>query len=127
DHSAHADLMPAALEHRVGVVVGGVYNSGILAVEDPGADATFDYTRAPAEVLERARAIARLCREHGGALPEAALALVAAAPAVVSAGVRMRDAAVERHAAARASAAVPAALWQDLRDAGLLPEDAPTP
>lgn len=127
DHSALADLMPAALEHRVGVVVGGVYNSGILAVEDPGADATFDYTRAPAEVLERARAIARLCREHGVTLPEAALAFVAAHPAVVSTVVGMRHADDARDAAARASADVPAALWQDLRDAGLLPEDAPTP
>lgn len=127
DQSALADLMPAAVENGVGVVIGGVYNSGMLAVDRPGSDATFDYERAPGELVERANAIADTCEQYGVTLPQAALAFVTGHPAVVSTVVGMRDAADATDAAARAAAAIPADLWGDLRSAGLLPEDAPTP
>lgn len=126
DQSAMADLMPAALERGVGVVIGGVYNSGLLAVDRPDADATFDYARAPAELLARANAIADVCERHGVTLPEAALAFVTGHPAVVSTVVGMRDVRDTEDAVARAAADVPGELWTELRGAGLIPEDAPT-
>jgi D-threo-aldose 1-dehydrogenase len=126
DQSALADLMPAATERGVGVVIGGVYNSGLLAVDRPGADATFDYVRAPAERIERAHAIADVCERHGVTLPQAALAFVNAHPAVVSTVIGMRHVGDAEEAVARAAAEVPAELWDDLRSAGLIPADAPT-
>jgi D-threo-aldose 1-dehydrogenase len=127
DHTALADLLPAATDQGVGVVIGGVYNSGLLAVDRPGTDATFDNERAPRELIERANALADVCERHGVTLPEAALAFVTGHPAVVSTVVGCRDAADVRQAAERAAAVVPAELWDDLRSAGLIPEDAPTP
>jgi D-threo-aldose 1-dehydrogenase len=127
DHSALADLLPAARAAGVGVVIGGVYNSGLLARDRPPADATFDYEKAPREVLARAHALADVCEAHGVTLPQAALAFVAAHPAVVSTLIGARDAADVADAVSRADVDVPAALWDDLRSAGLLPDDAPTP
>lgn len=127
DHTALADLMPAATEQGVGVVIGGVYNSGLLARDRPPADATFDYQRAPGELIQRANALADVCERHGVTLPQAALAFVTGHPAVVSTVVGCRDAADVRQAAERAAAVVPAELWDDLRSARLIPDDAPTP
>lgn len=127
DHSALADLLPAATQNDVGVVIGGVYNSGLLAVDRPGSDATFDYARAPRELVERAHALADVCERHAITLPQAALAFVAAHPAVVSTVVGARDAAEATDAVERASTTIPTELWDDLRTAGLIPEDAATP
>ncbi|MCZ9336704.1 aldo/keto reductase, partial [Streptomyces sp. TRM76130] len=41
DQSALDDLLPAAEARGTSVVVGGVFNSGLLA--DPGPGATYDY------------------------------------------------------------------------------------
>lgn len=127
DHSALADLLPAATANGVGVLVGGVYNSGLLAVDHPGRDATFDYARAPQPLVDRANAIAAVCERHGVTLPQAALAFVTGHPAVVSTIVGARDAGDVDDAVAGAGAAVPVELWDDLRADGLMPEDAPTP
>lgn len=127
DHGALADLLPTAVANDVGVVIGGVYNSGLLARDRPPADATFDYERAPRELLERAHALADGCERHGVTLPQAALAFVAAHPAVVSTLIGARDAADVADAVSRAAADVPIALWDDLRSVGLIPDDAPTP
>jgi D-threo-aldose 1-dehydrogenase len=127
DQAALADLLPAALERGVGIVVAGVYNSGLLATDSPRAGATFDYQPADAQVLARARRIADVCAAHGVTLPAAALAFARAHPAVVSTVVGLQDADQVRQTVQRAAAAVPGALWADLRSAGLLPEHAPTP
>ncbi len=127
DQSALTDLLPTALRRGVGIVVAGVYNSGLLATDRPRAGATYDYVPAVAEVLTRAHRIADLCGVHGVTLPQAALAFVRAHPAVVSTVVGMQDADQVAQTAQRAAAVVPHALWADLRSAGLLPEQAPTP
>lgn len=114
------DLLPAAVERGVAIVVAGVYNSGLLARETPPADATYDYAPASAELLARTRRVAAVCAEHGVTLPEAALAYVRTHPAVVSTVVGIRTADHARAAVARHTAAVPAELWTALVDAGLL-------
>ncbi|MFI5609348.1 aldo/keto reductase [Amycolatopsis sp. NPDC051903] len=116
------DLLPQCLDRGVGVVAGGVFNAGILATAEPGG--TYDYAAAPAELVAKARRIAEICRRHGVELPEAALALPAAHPAVVSVVVGAHDAGQVALNVRRAAAAVPAVLWTDLVDAGLLRADA---
>ncbi|GAA3454922.1 aldo/keto reductase [Dactylosporangium matsuzakiense] len=120
DQRAAHDLLPAAQQHGVGVVVAGVYNSGVLATDQPQEDATYDYGPAPAEILRRARHIAAICAEHGVTLPEAALAFVRGHPAVVSTVVGLRSPAEVGEAAHRAAAAVPDTLWPALHAAGLV-------
>lgn len=127
EQPALADLLPAATECGVGVVVAGVYNSGLLARPRPREGATYNYAPAPQDLLDRVNAIADLCEAHGISLPEAALAFVTGHPAVVSTVIGARDAGDVADAVARTAVDVPGALWDDLRSAGLLPDDAPTP
>ncbi|WP_433605272.1 aldo/keto reductase [Dactylosporangium sp. CA-139114] len=120
EQGAAQDLLPAARQRRVGVVIAGVYNSGLLARDRPPDDATYDYRPAPAEVLQRARRIAAICAEHGVSLPEAALAFVRGHPAVVSTVVGLRSPAEVTETVRRSAAVVPDALWAALRAAGLI-------
>nr|BFE59747.1 aldo/keto reductase [Dactylosporangium thailandense] len=120
EQGAAHDLLPAARQRRVGVVIAGVYNSGLLARDRPPDDATYDYRPAPADLLQRARRIAAICTEHGVSLPEAALAFVRGHPAVVSTVVGLRSPAEVTETVRRTAAVVPAALWPALRAAGLI-------
>lgn len=127
DQSALADLLPTAIARSVAVVIGGVYNSGLLAQDRPPADATFDYHPASQSMLARARTIATVCEHHGVTLPEAALAFVGAHPAVISTLVGVRTPSEVHDTVARASAAIPPALWEDLRAGALIDPTAPVP
>ena len=73
------------------IIIGGVFNSGILA--DPRPDATFNYSQAPADLLDRAKAIRDVCTEHGVTLPAAAMRFPQAHPAVTTVlmGARSTD------------------------------------
>ncbi|WP_316744876.1 aldo/keto reductase [Streptomyces sp. MK7] len=125
DQSALADLLPAAAERGVPVVIGGAFNSGVLA--DPRPDATYDYARAPAEPLDRALRMKGLADRHGVTLRAAALAFCSAHPAVASVLSGARSAAEVRDCAEQFATPVPAAFWRELRETGLLPAEAPVP
>ncbi|MFE7168786.1 aldo/keto reductase [Streptomyces sp. NPDC057616] len=125
DQRALTDLLPAAQERGTSVVVGGAFNSGLLA--DPRPGATYNYAQAPPELLDRALRLKTLADRHGTTLRAAALAFCAAHPAVVSVLVGTRSAAEVRDCAEQFAAPVRAGFWQELRDTGLLPPDAPVP
>jgi D-threo-aldose 1-dehydrogenase len=115
-----AALVERCAELGVVVVAVGVYNSGLLSRPAPADDATYDYAAAPPELVERARALAAVCERHGVTLPEAALAFPRRAAAVRTVAVGAQSAEQVRENAARAAVAVPEALWEELREAGLL-------
>jgi D-threo-aldose 1-dehydrogenase len=125
DQEALTELLPAAVERGTSVVVGGAFNSGLLA--DPRPGATYDYAQAPAEPLDRALRLKSVADRHGTTLRAAALAFCAAHPAVASVLVGARSAAEVHDCADQFAARVPAAFWQELRDTGLLPANAPVP
>ena len=118
-------LLDLCGQRGVSVVLGGVFNSGILA--DPRPGASYDYRAAPGELVERGRRLARVCERHGVALPAAALQFGWGHPAVVSvlngAGSPDELAANLRHA----DTAIPAACWEDFRAEDLLPPGVPVP
>ena len=119
-------FLPLAHARGIGVMVGGVFNSGILATgAKPGA--RYNYREAPPEILERVGVFERVCAAHGVALAHAAIAFVLGHPAVSSVvlGAVAPD---EVHRNAEACARrVPPALWRDLKARRLLRDDAPTP
>jgi D-threo-aldose 1-dehydrogenase len=123
DDEAAVDLLPLALARGVGVVVAGVYNSGLLAAEQPATDGKYDYQTAPAALVQRARMIAEVCTDHGVTLPQAAIAYPLLHPAVVSVVVGARTAEQVLGNVARYQATVPPELWNELRAANLLPSD----
>ncbi|ANP50952.1 D-threo-aldose 1-dehydrogenase [Streptomyces griseochromogenes] len=124
DQSAAADLLPEALARGVPVVLGGAFNSGLLA--DPTPDATYDYGRAPRELLDRALLLKTVADRHGITLRAAALAFCAAHPAVACVLAGARSAAEVHDSAEQFATSVPDALWQELRDTGLLPPEEPS-
>jgi D-threo-aldose 1-dehydrogenase len=126
EQPALAEVLPLAVEKNVGVMLGGVFNSGILAT-GPIEGARYNYTPASPEILERVRRIERVCAAHGVALPTAAMHFSLAGPAVSSlvlGGVHPDE--VKRNVAAL-SAKVPPALWADLKAEGLIGPAVPTP
>jgi len=127
DQSALDVLLPLCTARDVSVLVGGVFNSGVLATADPRPGATYDYAPSPPELVERARRIAAVCARHRVTLPRAALAFPSGHPAVAGVVVGMRSAAEVSQNLALAARPVPAQLWDELAAEGLLRPDAPTP
>ena len=125
DQSALVELLPLCRERGIAVILGGVFNSGILA--DPRPGATYDYSVAPPELVERARRLAAVCGRHGVPLKAAALQFPLAHHAVTSILVGARSVAELEENLALLRLELPADLWSDLRGEGLLEEDAPTP
>jgi len=125
DQSALAELLPLCLERGIAVIVGGVYNSGILA--DPRPGATYDYRLAPPELVERARRLDAVCARHGVPLKAAAIQFPFGHPAVTTllVGARSLEELEENLALLRLE--IPAELWEDVRAEGLLPDEVPTP
>lgn len=118
DQSALTDLLPAAAARGRSVVVGGVFNSGLLA--DPRPGATYDYATAPLNLLDRALHLKGVTEAHGVPLRAAALHYPLTHPAVAGVLVGTRSPDEVRDAAAQLNREIPDALWDDLRDQGLL-------
>jgi len=125
DQSGLDDLLPTCVDHGVGVIAGGVYNSGLLA--DPRPGATYNYSAAPRHLLDRALALRDACERHGVPLRAAAIQFPYGHPAVRVVVVGARTPEEVDDAVAMSTHPIPAALWADLRASGLLPEGVPTP
>ncbi|MBC8161052.1 MAG: aldo/keto reductase [Roseiflexaceae bacterium] len=126
DQSALDDLLPEAVRQGIAIYIGGPFNSGILA-NPYAATATFNYAPADQAWVKKARKIDAVCQEHEVPLKAAALQFPLGHSAVVSvlSGARSIGELEENLAMFRHP--IPAALWDDLRSAGLLDERAPTP
>ncbi|GGM08033.1 aldo/keto reductase [Dactylosporangium sucinum] len=120
EQPAREELLPACAEHGVGVLNAGVFNSGLLAEAEPHDGLPYEYGTAPGALVERARAIAARCAEHGTSLPAAALAFAGSDPAVRSVVVGADAPEQVRRNAALFAAPPPAGLWPALREGGLL-------
>ena len=126
DQSGLAELLPLCQQKRISIILGGPYNSGILASDlSPGA--TYFYQEASPAVLERARRLKAACDRHGVPLPAAALQFGLAHPAVAATIPGARSTSEVEQNLEMVAFPVPADLWADMRDEGLIPTDAPTP
>ncbi|MGO4591146.1 aldo/keto reductase [Paenarthrobacter sp. 2TAF44] len=111
-------LLDRCVERRTGVVNVGVYNSGLLARPEVPDDAHYNYDRAPREVVERARALAAVCRGFGVELPTAALQFPLRHPAVVNVTVGASGPEQVTSNASRIQESVPEELWDALEALG---------
>lgn len=126
DHSGLTEFLPECIERDVKITIGGPYNSGILA-RDLSQPVTFDYERAPDDLVEKARRLTEICVSHGVDLKAAALQFVLAHPAIATAVPGAQSIDELEQNIAMVSQEIPAALWSDMRTAGLIPDEAPTP
>ncbi len=126
DHAALKRLLPLCEERRISLIIGGPYNSGILA-QGAVAGARFDYRKAPPGIVEKVRRVEAVCGRHGTPLKAAALQFPLAHPAVAAVipGARSPEEVDEN--VQMFEVEIPAGFWSELREEGLIPDAAPTP
>jgi D-threo-aldose 1-dehydrogenase len=124
EQEALTSFLPMCERRGVGVIVGGPYNSGILAT-GPKPDANFNYDAAPADVIEKVQKIETLCRDHDTKMLHAAFQFPLRHPAVLSVipGGQSPKEMLSNLEAAHSD--IPADLWTALKHAGLMSEAAP--
>ena len=113
DHASGADLLQLCCEKNVGVVLGGIFNSGLLA--DPDKNKTFDYVDATPEILQKANAIAELARSHGFSLPHVAVQFGWRNTSVASIVIGARTAREIGEDLLYATQEIPTTFWDDLQ------------
>ena len=126
DHSGLDELLPLCEERRISIMLGGPYNSGILASDlSPGSK--YFHQDAPDEVLEQARRIKTVCDRHDVPMKAAALQFGLAYPAVASTipGARSPEEATENFE--MTGHPIAPSFWAELRFEGLFPDGAPIP
>lgn len=122
EQTSLSPLLDACARSGNAIVIGGPFNSGILA-----GNRKFNYADAPAEIVQRVEQLEAVCREFAVPLPAAALQFPMAHPAVVSCIPGARDVAQLRQNAAWFELPIPAQLWSTLKSLGLIDERAPLP
>jgi D-threo-aldose 1-dehydrogenase len=126
EQDALDEFLPLCEKRGAAVVVGGGFNSGILATgAKPGAK--YNYSPAPADIMDKVTKIEAVCSAHGVPLPAAALQFVVAHPAIPSFIAGTRTVEQLRQNLHWFDLPIPPAFWSDLKNKGLLREDAPTP
>ena len=110
----------------VGVVVGGVFNSGITAT-GPIPGAKYNYSDATPEQMDRVAKIKAVCSTHDVPLAAAALQFPLAHPIVASIIPGAISPDQVRQNVDYCRRPIPASLWSDLKSEGLISRDAPTP
>lgn len=126
EQEALSSFLPMCLKRGIGMVLGGPYNSGILA-GGPVKGAQYNYSDAPEEIIECVRQIEAVCNRHGVRLIDAALNFPLAHPAIVSVIPGGQSVAQVLANKAILETDIPPVLWADLKASGLMREDAPVP
>ncbi|NRA99199.1 MAG: aldo/keto reductase [Rhodobacteraceae bacterium] len=126
EQEALNSFLPLCEKRDVGIILGGPYNSGILAT-GPIAGAKYNYADAPHEILDRVTKIEAVCTAHGVRLIEAALQFVFGHPSVKTVIPGAVNASEVAANIAILEQSVPPGLWSDLRSEGLIRADAPLP
>jgi len=125
DQTGLEELLPTCQARNVAVVLGGVYNTGILA--DPSLGACYKYQVAPADIVERAQRMRAVCARYDTPLRAAAVQFPFAHPAVSAVVVGVRSVAELDDTVAMLQLPIDGQLWTDLRTEGLLPDHVPVP
>lgn len=126
EQEALTSFLPYCVEKKIGVVIGGPFNSGILAT-GPKPGAFYNYALAPKDILERVKRIETICKKHGVKLAEAALRFPLSHPAILSVIPGGQKPSEVLRNADMLSVKIPTALWRELKAEHLLRADAPTP
>jgi D-threo-aldose 1-dehydrogenase len=126
EQEALESFMPLCMERGIGIVIGGAFNSGVLATgARPGA--FYNYGPAPQPILDRVASMEKLCSTKGVKLAEAALRFVLAHPTVVSVVAGMSRPEEVALNIRTIEAKIPTELWAELKGQGHVRKHAPVP
>ena len=119
-------FLPLCEERHAAIVIGGGFNSGILAT---GAQkgAKYNYAPAPEDIMQRVAAMEKVCQEYDIPLAAAAMQFVLAHPAIVSFIAGTRTVEQLQKNLDWFTHPIPTPFWSELKRQNLLREDAPTP
>ena len=124
DHESLDKLLPLCERRGISLVIGGPYNSGILATGAvPGA--TYNYRPATPPILDKVARIQNICKRHDVSLPAAALQFPLHHPLVASVIPGARSAAEVENNLNLLSEAIPPEFWAELKTEKLINESAP--
>lgn len=126
EQTIYAGELRRAAREGASIVIGGVFNSGILATGDADT-ARYEYAEATAPVRDRVRRIEALAKRHGVALAAAALQFPLGLESVASVlfgPSRPEEAAAN---ARHFEAPIPRDFWAELRAEKLIGEEIPLP
>tara|TARA_B100000029_G_scaffold58977_1_gene53120 strand:- start:12226 stop:13209 length:984 start_codon:yes stop_codon:yes gene_type:complete len=126
DYTAINNLLPICEERGISVIIGGPYNSGILAQGSING-AKYNYQPAPLPILETVRQIEAICTNHGVPLKAAALQFPLAHPAVISVIPGARSPEEVNENVKMIEFDIPTEFWSELRIEKLLPDNVPSP
>jgi D-threo-aldose 1-dehydrogenase len=126
DQSSLDTLLPACVEHNVSVIIGGPYNSGILAT-GPIPGANYNYSAASPEIIDRVHRLQSACKEFDVELRAAALQFPLAHPAVATIIPGARSSVEVKENVRLLSAEIPSELWAELKRTELINPESPTP
>jgi len=126
EQGALDEFLPLCEAKNIGVLAGGVFNSGILA-SGPRTGSKYNYADAPAKVRERVARLAEVCSAHGVPLAAAAIQFPLGHPCVSSVVIGAVSAPEIRHNFELMRVPIPSALWADLKNEGLVRAEAPVP
>jgi D-threo-aldose 1-dehydrogenase len=126
DQSAIHELFPLCLRKNISIILGGTYNSGILATgARPGAK--YDYADAPPDILEKVSCIEAVCARHHVSLKAAASQFALAHPVVAAIIPGAGEPAFVEENFSLLQQRIPPDFWAELKGKGLLCESVPTP
>ena len=120
------ELLPACMKHDISIVLGGPYNSGVLATGLTD-DAKYDYGDVPNRIGVKVKQLQLACQRHSVDLIAAALQFPLAHPTVVSVIPGAMNTAEQQANMSAMRDEISADFWQDLKDSNLIREDAPVP
>ncbi len=118
DQSAQDELFKECLKKKTGVMVGGVYNSGVLA--NPTENSTYDYIKVTPEILKKALDIKKLLADFHIPLTAAAIQFPLRHPAVTSVVTGPRNVKELTANTADFDMNIPEAAWNALEESGLI-------
>lgn len=119
EQTAEDRLFPLLDKYGARLVIGGVFNSGILAT-GPAPGAMYNYEPAPQHILDKTAEIERLCNGHDTPMAAAALQFPARSEHVVSTLIGTSKPSSLTRNIAQSRLDLPKALWDDLRQAGII-------
>lgn len=112
------EMLPLCLKKNVSVIIGGPYNSGLLANAER-TRATYDYKPAPDDLWEKAQRIRRVCSSHDIDMRIAALQYPLRHRAVSSVIPGMWSQKEVEMNLGFMQSTIPQSLWSDLAEEGL--------
>lgn len=120
------ELFPLCMEKNIGLILGGTYNTGVLAT-GARADAKYNYAEASPEIRKKVGGMEAVAARHRVSLKAAASQFALAHPVVAAIipGTRVPDRVNENFNVLQEE--IPADFWAELKAERLIREDAPVP